>query len=248
MNSLIILPTECVDASCAVLTGERAAYAYTTHETRKGQVVKIAVLGGLRGEGRVSESSQERVELVLDVGRKPLPVRPWDLVVGVCRPQTIKKVVQAAVMLGVRSLHFVRSERGDKSYLQSTTLSPESLQEETIKALEQIWDSRAPQIVVHRSFDYFCSHKLSALGEGAASIKLVAHPQEDTPSGVHIPLEARGGVVAIGPERGWSDAEVERFRSAGFAVVGLGERVLRVEVALTFLMGHLEALLPSRAP
>jgi len=244
MNSLIILPTECVAASCAILTGDRAVYAYATHEIRSGEVVKVAVLGGLRGEGRVIESSLQRVQLELNLRDQPLPVRPWDLVVGVSRPQTIKKVIQAAVMLGVRSLHFVRSERGEKSYLKSHALTPESIHDETIKALEQIWDSRAPQIRVHRSFDYFCTHTLSALGGDASGLRIVAHPEGHTLGRERFHPEIAGGVVAIGPERGWDDGEVDRFRTEGFTVVGLGERVVRVEVALTFLMGQLEVLLP----
>ena len=115
MNSLIILPAECVDVSCAVLEGARAAYAYDTHGIRAGQRVKAAVMGGLRGEALVKESSLQRVVLELSLTVAALEPRPLDLVVGVSRPQTIKKVVQAAVMLGAKSLHFVRSEKGEKS-------------------------------------------------------------------------------------------------------------------------------------
>ena len=49
-------------------------------------------------------------------------------------------------------------------------------------------------------------------------------------------------MVAIGPERGWSEGEVSVFAEQGFVVVGLGERVLRVEIAVTFLVGQLDAL------
>ena len=46
----------------------------------------------------------------------------------------------------------------------------------------------------------------------------------------------------MGPERGWSHEEVETFQRAGFGVVGLGERVVRVELALVFLLGKLALL------
>ncbi len=42
-------------------------------------------------------------------------------------------------------------------------------------------------------------------------------------------------VVAIGPEGGWTDAEVELARGAGATVVGLGPTVLRTEHAATVL-------------
>lgn len=248
MNSLIILPEECVDASCAVLSGARAAYAYETHGLRAGQRVKAAVLGGLRGEALARESALGRVVLELSLSIPAREPRPFDLIVGVSRPQTIKKCVQAAVMLGVRSLHFVRSEKGDKSYLQSTALLEENLREESIKALEQVWDSRPPQIVVHKSFRHFCENKIAPLVAAPEVAKIVAHPCGE---GLHAALEVSshgadsrrsGAVVAIGPERGWSEAELALLQALGFRVVDLGERVLRVEIAITFLLGQLEAL------
>ena len=51
--------------------------------------------------------------------------------------------------------------------------------------------------------------------------------------------------MAIGPERGWSDAEVDLFTQHGFTPVGLGERVVRVELALVFLLGKLSLLRPN---
>jgi RsmE family RNA methyltransferase len=38
-------------------------------------------------------------------------------------------------------------------------------------------------------------------------------------------------VLAIGPERGWTDAERESLRNAGFELVHLGPRILRTETA-----------------
>ncbi len=248
MNSLIILPEECVDASCAVLSGARAGYAYETHGLRAGQRVKAALLGGLRGEALARESGPDRVVLELSLSIPAREPRPVDLIVGVSRPQTIKKCVQAAVMLGVRSLHFVRSEKGDKSYLQSTALLEDNLREESMRALEQVWDSRPPAIVVHRSFRYFCENKIAPLLAAGDVATIVAHPGGERlatvcqasnggASGRHL-----GAVVAIGPERGWSEAEIAQFQTIGFRSVDLGERVLRVEIAITFLLGQLEAL------
>jgi len=249
MNSLIILPHECVDASSAVLLNERAQYAFGTHEVRVGDVIKVAVLGGKRGEGQVIESSPQRVVLSISLVLPALPPKLVDLVVGLPRPQTIRKVVQAGVMFGVRSLHFVRTELGEKSYLMSTALSPESLEEEAVKAIEQIWDSRVPEIRVHRSFKHFCENRLPMLGGTQAPIKIVAHPTGESLGGYPALGEAQEAVLAVGPERGWSEAEVGEFLARGFRSVGLGERVLRVELALTSLLGQIDLLrLQGSAP
>ena len=39
-------------------------------------------------------------------------------------------------------------------------------------------------------------------------------------------------VMALGPERGWGPADREALRAAGFTLVHLGTRVLRVETAV----------------
>ncbi len=44
-----------------------------------------------------------------------------------------------------------------------------------------------------------------------------------------------GVVVAVGPEGGWTEAEVEGLRAAGAVIVGLGPTVLRTEHAATVL-------------
>jgi len=157
-------------------------------------------------------------------------------------------VIQAGVMLGARSIHFVRSERGEKSYIQSTALMPDAIGEESIKALEQIWDSRAPAVQVHRTFDYFLSHHLNSLctpdpqSPGSEEVvALLAHPGGRAMASIATTAACipRRFVLAIGAERGWTDGEVRAFHERGFTMIGLGPRVVRVEIAVCLLMGQI---------
>lgn len=244
MNSLLILPEECVSDSRAELVGARALYAYEIHEARVGETVRVGVLGGAKGTALVEYAARDRVVLATQFSDEASPSLPIDLIIGVPRPQTVKKVIQAAVMLGVRSLHFVRTELGEKSYLSSHALEEESLRDETVKALEQVWETVPPQIKVHRTFSYFLkNHYPSIATNPGGTLSMVAHPLgrelvvADAPrvSAAHL-------MLAIGPERGWSDDEVSAFRSSGFEVIGLGSRVVRVETALVLLMGQINLL------
>jgi 16S rRNA (uracil1498-N3)-methyltransferase len=268
MNSLIILQDECVDPTSAILVGGRAHYAFKTHGVTTGQRIRVAVMGVSRGEAIVERASESEVCLTIVESMPSLPFEPVDLVVGVPRPQTVKKVIQAAVMLGARSLHFVRSEKGDKSYLQSRSLEPDLIQEETIKALEQVWCAMAPDILVHRSFPEFAKEILPTLSAPTLSAPTLSAPTLSAttlsattlsaparacwvvdPSGAEFALAdtaviraASAITLAIGPERGWSVAEIQAFGSAGWRVLGLGDRVMRVELAVVFVLGQVRLL------
>ena len=256
MNSIVVLPDEVRDGAIVVLVGPRARYAIDTHGVREGESLKVAVMDGARGEGNVISVTSGEVTIALTLTESALAPLPVSLIVGVSRPQTVKKVIQSAVMFGVSSLHFVRSEKGEKSYLQSRSLDEDQIEEETIKAMEQVWDSRRPEIVVHRAFSHFVKQKLPVIMEATRSVggasellKLVAHPGGSSLTCADSPrLRDAATVIAIGPERGWSEDEVQTFEELGFQTIGLGERVVRVELALVFLLGQLALLRSSGNP
>ena len=81
-------------------------------------------------------------------------------------------------------------------------------------------------------------------GKPPEGVALVAHP--GAPTTVRAALAAapkpRTVVLHIGPEGGWSEAEVEAFADHGAVAVSLGPRLLRVETAaLVALAQTLEA-------
>lgn len=205
-----------------------------------GKEIEVAFLGGSRGRARIVGVTQEWIEIEM-LSREPsLPLQPIDLLVGLSRPQTSRKVLQAAVMAGVRSLHFIATIRGEKSYVDATLFREESIQKETIKALEQVGQGLYPDIRVHRNFHYFAKHHLPRFS--SCESKFIATPKNAV-------LQDKGGtgygrcfVLAIGPEAGWSSEEVSIFESAGFSKIGLGDRIVRVEVAVSMLLGQVMML------
>jgi 16S rRNA (uracil1498-N3)-methyltransferase len=58
----------------------------------------------------------------------------------------------------------------------------------------------------------------------------------------------RAAVVAVGPEGGFTPAELQAAQQAGFAVTGLGPRVLRTETAGLAALAALAALQGDLAP
>ena len=65
---------------------------------------------------------------------------------------------------------------------------------------------------------------------------LLAHPglAQACPRGI-----SDATLLAIGPEGGFVDYEVEKFLELGFEGIHLGERILRVETAVTALLSRL---------
>lgn len=205
-----------------------------------GKEIEVAFLGGSRGRARIVVVTQEWIDIEVLSTEPSLPLQPIDLLVGLSRPQTSRKVLQAAVMAGVRSLHFIKTIRGEKSYVDATLFREDSIHKETIKALEQVGQGLYPDIRVHRNFDYFVKHHLPSFSpcEG----KFIAAPKNAV-------IKERGRrdhshcfVLAIGPEAGWSSKEVSVFEAAGFSKIGLGDRVVRVEVAVSMLLGQVMML------
>lgn len=242
MNSLIIFPEECLTSQQIVLRGERAVEVSREYMSRAGQDITIAILGGDRGVARLCSVATNVVTMEV-IRREPsTPLMPIDIVVGLSRPQTIKKVIQAAVMSGIRSLHLVSTELGEKSYTTATLLEPDHLRNESVKALEQIGEGYSPTIHVHRSFSYFCRMHLDTLVQEKDTVRLLAHPNARELTTLDRFEALRPVVVAVGPESGWSHREVADFEARGFQRVGLGPRVMRVEIALVFLLGQLRVL------
>jgi 16S rRNA (uracil1498-N3)-methyltransferase len=63
------------------------------------------------------------------------------------------------------------------------------------------------------------------------SARVVAHPGGVGFAGWPVPRWGGSAVLAVGPEGGLTDVEVEAARAAGWVVAGLGPTLLRVETA-----------------
>ncbi len=242
MNSLIIFPEELKSPVEAVLTGERTLHAVDEHELTVGLTIRAALFGGNRGSATVLECSSKEVRLAVQFTEVPLPRCNQTWIVALSRPQTIKKIVQAAATLGIQALHIVRAAQSVKSYAQSPVLTQEGLRAEVLKGLEQSGDSVAPEISVHALFRPFIEDCLPGLLNDLRNpLCFLAHTRSI--SSLCGPVQGdQNCVLAIGPESGWSEHEAEQFGLLGFRVISLGARCMRVDTAAIYLSGQLECL------
>ena len=243
MNSLLLYPDEITNEGLVILTGERARHAREDfHDVVAGVSVPAAIWRGNRGRATYRSVANERVELNFESTAPPLERTPATLIVAISRPQTVKKVIQAGVFLGVRELFLVRTDRTEKSYLSSRELRSERIAGEVERALEQACDSISPRIEVGGALNEllrsrrgcrrgFFAHTGGGFDEGMSQFPATQLCDDEEKN--NRTLEpSNDTIIAIGPERGWSEREVRLFQECHFQPISLGERVLRVDAAV----------------
>jgi RsmE family RNA methyltransferase len=207
-----------------------------------GDDIEIGLLNGPRGIGRiVSIDSQEAVVEVERLQEHPVPQLTVDLICAITRPKILRKVLYVAAMMGVRSLHLIRTNRTEKSYLLSPLLEAENYLPYLLDGLSQGRQTRLPVVYLHPLFRPFVEDELPMLPGFSESPKIVA----DLGAGNFLDRVLHERTfsqifLAVGPEGGWVDFERELLSVHGFSQFSLGQATLRVEFALTAALSQIE--------
>ncbi len=241
MNLLLVEPHERV-ADRARITGDRARHAREVLGVVVGRRLRVGVVDGPLGEGEVTAVGSDVVELSLVLEAEAPPRPRLDVVVAIPRPKTLAKLLPEVVSMGVDRLFLLRTWKVEKPYLASALLTPEGWLPLVRAGSMQGRLTHTPHIVVEPLFRPWIEDRAPALFEGA-DVRWVMHPHAARSSAQVGPVdpEARA-VIAIGPEAGLVDFEVERFVAAGFEAVTMGPRPLRVETAVVAAVAQLELL------
>ena len=234
MNLVLLLPEDLANPQVAHLAGRRLAHVRQVHRVRVGDELSVGLLGGRMGRGRVLRLDDEALELALTLDQDPPPKLPLTLVIAVPRPKVLNRVLAAAASLGAARIILLNAWKVEKAYWASPRMHPESLREQLLLGLEQAKDTVLPDLRLARLFRPFVEDELPGLLAGGTG--LLAHPglAGATPAILAAPV-----TLAIGPEGGWIEAEVQSLLRAGLKPLDLGPRILRSETALAALVGRL---------
>jgi 16S rRNA (uracil1498-N3)-methyltransferase len=162
------------------------------------------------------------------------PPLPLTLVLALPRPKVLRRVLRSVTALGVKRIVLLNCVRVEKSYWQSPVLSSGLLQEQLILGLEQSKDTNLPEVLLRPLFKPFVEDELPGLIKG--TLPLVAHPTASTPCPRDI---KKAATLAIGPEGGFVDYEMDKIIQCRFTPVHMGERILSVETAVPALIARL---------
>ena len=234
MNLLLLEEADFIAADLVVLRDRRLTHMQEVHRVAVGDSLRVGRIGGLMGSAEVLRLDANEAELRVSLDRPPPAKLPLTLVLALPRPKMLRRVFQTVATLGVPKVVLVNSYRVEKSFWQTPFLEPGAIREQLILGLEQTRDTVLPEVIIEKRFKPFVEDRLPAISAG--TLGLVGHPGNypPCPRGLEEPV-----TLAIGPEGGWIPYEIDLLGKAGLQPVQLGERILRVETAVTALLARL---------
>jgi len=180
---------------------------------------------------------------------------PWvDVILAPPRPRVMKRLLPQMAAMGVGRIILVGAEKVEKDFWGATLLKEENYRPLLIDGLMQCGTSIVPTIETWKSFNRFMREGLPAMTH---QTRIIAHPYgEDQVEGGRWKVGQRNVsistvqpstsnlqpnlLLAIGPEGGWTDAEVGKLEAAGFVRYSLGPRILRTDTATIALLARLQ--------
>lgn len=215
----------------AVLTGDEARHLSRVLRGQPGDEVVVFAGTGVAWPARIVRVARDEVELTLaDPSTDPARTGPrLTLAVALPKGERQKWLVEKLTELGVARLVPLETERG---VAEATPAACERLRRGVIEACKQCGRNRLMEIAAPRSM----AAALADMPPGSRAV--IADPGG-------IPLDPRGQADApsllalVGPEGGFTAAEIAAAEQAGAIRVSLGPHILRIETAAIALAARL---------
>lgn len=234
MNLILLFEQDFITSDRVKLSDERFKHIRSIHQSSLGDSVRVGLLNGLMGQGIIEKLDKDSVEISVALDQPAPKKLPLTVILALPRPKMIRRIFRSITELGVEELIIINSYKVEKSFWQSPVLEDNKVRDYLITGLQQAKDTQLPKVSFHKRFKPFVEDVLPTLMENKRGF--VAHPNtgQSCPHSLNSPL-----LLAIGPEGGFTDYEVGKFVEAGFEGIHLGERILRVENAITALTSKL---------
>ncbi|PTV57065.1 16S rRNA (uracil(1498)-N(3))-methyltransferase [Acinetobacter seifertii] len=198
-----------------------------------GQNLKVGIRNGARYVTEIVSIDEQEV-CIRPIREEAVPAKlPVHLIVALPRPKVLRRLIMDSVTLGVEKISLIHSYRVDKSYWQTPFL--QQIDNYVTLGLEQAGDTIVPEIQMYKRFKPFVEDVLSTL-ISETSPAYVAHPyaDESMPNGIDHACS-----IVVGPEGGFIPYEVDLLTKNGCQAVSLGNRILRTETSISYILGRL---------
>jgi 16S rRNA (uracil1498-N3)-methyltransferase len=216
------------------LEGAEAHHLANVSRLRSGDKVILFNGDGSEYSGTIQNIAKKHVTLKIETVASPSRENPFQLVLAAPLPKGDRGhfLIEKLTEIGVTSYAPLQTAR---SVLLPSDAKMEKLERYVIEASKQCGRNRLMTIEPLAQWKIFTSQ------ERAPSLRWMAHPGGVSLADFRRGIEQKDVTIAIGPEGGWTDEEIDLARQHLWQVVDLGPRILRVEtaaIALAALAGQ----------
>jgi 16S rRNA (uracil1498-N3)-methyltransferase len=220
---------EPLNGEAATLTGSEAHHLLHVMRAKVGTEIIVFDGGGGEWWAEITKLGRTDVELALRKHRAVERELPVDFTLAIALPKGDRQrwLVEKAVELGVKKLIPLTTARS----MSSAAEPPAKLARYVVEASKQSGRNQLLEIAKPQTW-------AEVVGNFADHTRLIAHPGGSTVESMTRDMNAPT-LLAIGPEGGFTEDEVELARQNGWLLIGLGERILRLETAALALVARL---------
>jgi len=204
--------------------------ALRMREPYQGEIISVTDAAGKAFRGRIVELKDDQARVfIFEQMREPIEP-PFDLFLFQALPEKerMELIIQKTTELGVSCIYPFKS-RHSISLEEREAGQPKAhrWQQIALKAAKQSRRASLPLVAPYCTF----AQALEQAQPLELKIILWEKEQRKLASLIRDMPAPKGIALIVGPEGGWAEEEVQQARAAGFALAGLGGRVLRTETA-----------------
>ena len=213
-----------VSGNRASITGGHADHLVRVLRARVGQEFDIAA-GSMVRRGRIVTVHDGRVEFELGEEVCASPILDLTLVLAVFKFDRMEWAIEKCTELGVARIVPVIARRTDAHLASAAAKRAERWRRIALQASEQSRRAGPPEIAA--------PIKLQDAASLSGALRIVLAESEQQTLLRDVLAEDREDkiVLAIGPEGGWSEDEMQLFQNTGWISASLGSTILRAETA-----------------
>ncbi len=223
--------------------GARAHHLARVARLRLGETVEITDQRQLFA-ATVTAASGSQVEFRI-TGPLEAPTPPFPIVLqaSIFKFSRFEWILEKAAELGVRSIVPVAAGLSERGLLQAAAKRRERWQKIAEEGAQQARRLAAPEVEEILSFE-----QAIAAADGPLRLFLDSdsRPLKDLLDAAPSILSENSAYLLVGPEGGWTEAEGQQARAAGYQPAGLGSGVLRAETAALAALAIVTHLLPRQ--
>lgn len=217
----------------AVLSPRHARHVREVLRKEPGGTIRIGLRGGPLGTGTVVSDDAQGLRLACEWSGAPSPRPRADLVLALPRPKVLKRLWPVLGAVGVGRIDLTNAWKVEKPYFSSDALSPEVWRKGIAEGMEQARSTWKPEVKIHKHLRELLEDDIPSREPATLLVADPGSGAEDVFS-VAADLKRNGGraCVAIGPEGGWTERELELFSRLGWRRISWGNgRILRSDTA-----------------